>query len=196
MPFIPKRPPSLVHLSDAAAARVLSRNFGDVAKAAKDLGVHRSDLRHLTWHNPRILDASHERMELFVDHMWGEAVRGLYSKRASDRMRAADRIFAHPRAIGNPFAAGFAPAPRARGPRGSNVFVEAERARLVIEGEVAAEQSAERAAEQSAEREREWALEQERVEVMVERRPSAPPVAPAMNLWPSGIRRPTRGRRW
>ena len=64
MPFIPKRPPSLAHLSDEAAARALSKHFGDVVEAAKELGVDRKDLRRLTWHNPRILDAAHERMSL------------------------------------------------------------------------------------------------------------------------------------
>ena len=49
------------------------------------------------------------------------------------------------------------PAPRTRGPRGPDVFVEAERARLAIEREVAAE----RDSEQSAEREREAAAERD-----------------------------------
>jgi hypothetical protein len=91
MPFIPKRPPGLAHLSDEAAARVLSRHFGDIAKAAKDLGVDRKNLRRLTWHNPRILDAAHERMELFVHHMWGEAVRDLNSDIPRIRRRGTDR---------------------------------------------------------------------------------------------------------
>jgi hypothetical protein len=76
MPFIPKRPLSLEHLSDDAAARALSRHFGDIVEAAKDLGVNRKDLRRLTWHNPGILHAAHERMSLFVHHMWGEPCAG------------------------------------------------------------------------------------------------------------------------
>ena len=101
MPHIPKRPPSLEHLSDERAARSLSKHFGNIVEAAKELAVDRRDLRRLIWHNPRILDAAHERMELFLDHTWGEAVCGLDSRRASVRQRAADRIFAHPRAIGS-----------------------------------------------------------------------------------------------
>ena len=66
MPFIPKRPPSLAHLTDEAAARALSKHFGDIVETAKDLSVDRKDLRRLTWSNPAILDAAHERMSLFI----------------------------------------------------------------------------------------------------------------------------------
>ena len=190
--FIPKRPASLAHLTNEAAARALSRHFGDIVEAAKELGVDRKDLRRLTWHNPRILDAAHERMSLFVHHMWGEAVCGLDSRVASVRQRAVDRMFAHPMTLGNPFASGlslFAPAARARGPH-----------RLVDGGGEAAADALEREAEaeQARELEREAAAEREleRVEVMVERRPSAPTPASTASLWPSHIRRPTRGRRW
>jgi hypothetical protein len=195
--MFPERPSSLADLTDEQAARALSRRFGDVAAAAKDLNVDRTDLRRLTWSNPAILDAAHERMELFVDHMWGEAVDGLDSRSARVRMRAADRIFAHPRAIDHPFAGGlslFAPAPRVRGPRRSD---EAEKARAAHDRELAAEREREAAAERERAFERERVLEEERAELMVERRPSAPAPAPAMSLWPaSRIRRPTRGRPW
>ena len=121
-------------------------------------------------------------MSLFVHHMWGEAVSGLDSRVASVRQRAVDRMLSHPMAIGNPFASGlslFAPASRARGPH------------RLVEGGGKAALEREAAAEQAIERERERELE--RVEVMVERRPSAP-TAPTASLWPSHIRRPTRGR--
>jgi hypothetical protein len=88
------------------------------------------------------------------------------------------------------------PAPRARKARGSDGFVEAERARAALEREVAAERDVERAAEREREAAAERAREQERSEVMVERRPPASAPAPAMSLWPPGIRRPRRGRRW
>ena len=61
MPHVPTRPPALEHLSDEAASIVLARHFGDIVKAACDLGVDRKALRRLTWHNPRILAAAHER---------------------------------------------------------------------------------------------------------------------------------------
>jgi hypothetical protein len=177
----------------------LSKHFGDVVKTAKALGVDRRDLRKLIWHNPKILDAAADRQELFIEHMWSEAVRGLDSRSARVRQRAVDRLFAHPRAIDHPFAGGlslFARAPRPRGPRGPNIFVEAERARAAHDRELAAERDVERAAEREREAAVKQALEQERVEVMVERRPPVSPVAPALSLWPPGVRRPTRGRRW
>jgi hypothetical protein len=195
MPFVPKRPLSLKHLTDEQAARSLSRNFGNVAAAARELGVGRADLRKLTWHNPKILDAAADRQELFVERMWSEAVRGLNHRSARVRMRAADRLFAHPRAIDHPFAGGlsvFAPASRSRAP---NPSAAAERARLRLEQEASAERERERAAEQSLERQRELAFEQERAEVRVERRRSAATPASTTSLWPPGIRRPTRGRR-
>ena len=62
MPFVPARPLSLNHLSDEAASLALDKHLGDFVKAAKELNINRSDLRKLTWHNPRILNAAHERM--------------------------------------------------------------------------------------------------------------------------------------
>jgi hypothetical protein len=65
VPWVPLRPPVLNHLSEEAASAVLAKHFGDIVKAARELGVDRKDLRKLTWHNPNILNAAHERMELF-----------------------------------------------------------------------------------------------------------------------------------
>ena len=188
----PKRPPSLEHISEDAAARALSRHFGDFVKAARDLNVKRTDLRKLSWHNPRILDAAHERMDLFIFVQRDEIMSGLNSKVASVRRRAVDRMVANPMLFGD-LDHPLAPAPRVRGPRGPNVFVEAERARLAIEREVAAEREMERAAERERDAAAERAAERERFEVMVECRPAP---APTISLWPSHIRRPTRGRRW
>jgi hypothetical protein len=39
MAMFSRRPASLAHLTDEAAARALSRHFGDFVKAAKELGV-------------------------------------------------------------------------------------------------------------------------------------------------------------
>ena len=191
MPFIPKRPASLAHISDEAAARALSKHFGNIVEAATELGVDRKDLRRLTWHNPRILEAAHERMSLFAYHMLDEAVRGLDSRVASVRRCAVDRMLAHPMMLGHPFASGlslFAPAARARGP---HHLVEGG-GKAALEWEAAAELAREREREATAERE----LERELVGVTVERRPSAPTRASTPSLWPPHIRRPTRGRRW
>jgi hypothetical protein len=189
MPTFSPRPASLAHLSDEAAARALSKHFGNIIEAAKELGVDRKDLRRLTWANPAVLDAAHERMSLFIFVQRDEIVRGLSSRVASVRRRAIDRMGENPALFGDlqhPLFELLAPAARARG---SHRLVE-RGGKAVLEREAAAELAREREREAAAERELE--LERERVEVMVERRPSAP----TASLWPSHIRRPTRGRRW
>jgi hypothetical protein len=204
LPFIPKRPPALAHVSEDAAARALSSRFGSVAQAAKDLGVRHGDLGQLIRHNPAILDAAHERMSFFIFVRRDEIISGLSSKVASVRRRAIDRMAANPALFGDLFAGGLsllAPAARARGPSHSAAAVdEARLAQERLEREAAAELAfegeRERALADARERDNELILERERGAVMVERRPSAPTPASTVSLWPSYIRRPTRGRRW
>jgi hypothetical protein len=189
MPHVPRRPPALAHLSDEAASIVLARHFGDMVKAARELGVKCTDLRRLTWHNPRILNAAHERIELFRIGVRSKIIGAVYSRSAKRRRWGFDAMFDSYEFRDHPFVNGlslFAPAWRARGP---HRLVEGG-GKVALEREAAAEQAIERQREAAAERELE--LERERVEVMVERRPSAP----TASLWPSHIRRPTRGRRW
>jgi hypothetical protein len=202
MAMFSKRPASLAHLTDEEAARVLSKRFGDVVKAARDLGVDRKILRRLIWSNPAILAAAHERQELFIIVRRDELMGKFMSKVASVRDRAAAQLCGNP-VLREPFAGAgssldlLTPAPRVRKTRGSDVFVEAERAHAIVDRELAAERDMERAAEREREAAAERAIEQGRSEVMVERRPPAPtPAPPTMSLWPAHIRRPTRGRRW
>jgi hypothetical protein len=68
---------------------------------------------------------------------------------------------------------------------------DAEKARVALE-----HLEHEVAAERAVERERERVLEQEQSELMVERRRSQPTPTSTASLWPLGIRRPSRGRRW
>ena len=90
MPHVPKRPPALAHLSDEAASIVLSRHFGDMVAAAKELGVDRKDLRRLTWNNPKILAAAHERMALFRIGVRSKIIGAIYSKSAARRRWGSD----------------------------------------------------------------------------------------------------------
>ena len=96
MAMFSRRPASLAHLSDEAAARALSKHFGNIVEAAKELGVDRKALRRLTWSNPAILDAAHERMSLFIFVQRDEIISGLNSRIASVRRRAIDRMGANP----------------------------------------------------------------------------------------------------
>jgi hypothetical protein len=188
MPFVPKRPPALNHLSDEAASIVLAKHFGDVVKAAKELGVDRKDLRRLTWHNPRILNAAHERMELFRIGVKSKILEAVYSPHAKRRSWGFDALCESYEFRDNLFARALAPAPRERVP----AVVDAQ---LVLEREAAAELERERDAELEGDRRR----EQEGAGVVVDvELPRSFERAPQVEAggWPAGIRRPTRGRRW
>ena len=196
MAMFSKRPASLAHLTDEAAARALSKHFGDVLKAAKDLGVDRKDLSKLTWSNPAILDSAHERMGLYIFVQRDEIIRGLHSRRGSERRRAIDRMAANPGLFGDlchsPAFAFLLPAER---PRRS--FDDGGRAAL--DRGVAAERVIEQERERALELERERALRESVGRdqgVMVDRR--AP--AAALDLRPENrkyahVRGLVRGQR-
>jgi hypothetical protein len=192
MPFVPARPLSLNHLSDEVASLALDKHLGDFAAAAKELNINRSDLRKLTWHNPRILSAALERMWLFRSGVRSKITAAIYSGSAKRRRWGFDAMFDSYEfrdQWSNPALLMLAPASRrrAKAPKADNV-------QLVLEREAAAELDRERAAEfEAAERAREAAeieRRQERVAIVVDNRPEAP------SRWPAGIRRPTRGRPW
>jgi hypothetical protein len=178
MPHVPKRPPALEHLSDEAASIVLARHFGDFVKASRDLGVKRTDLRRLTWHNPRILKASHERMELFHIGVKSKIIAALYSRSAKRRRWGFDAMFDSYEFRDHPFAS-------ARWAQREQVKAT-EAGRLVLEREAAAELA----------RERDGDRRRETGEIVVDIEPSVTPAAQAGSLWPAGIRRPSRGMRW
>jgi hypothetical protein len=182
MPHVPKRPPNLGHLSDEAAARALSRHFGDMAAAARDLNVKRKDLRGLSRHNPRILSAAHERIELFRMGVRSKIMTAVYSRSAKRRQWGIDAMLDGYEFRDHPFANARWSAP-ARRERAKKV-VEAQ---LVLELQAAAELAREREREIEDERRRE--REAESVETVIA-------IAHAVSLWPAWIRRPTRGRRW
>jgi hypothetical protein len=114
MPFVPLRPLALAPLSDEAASIVLAKYFGDVVKAAKELGVDRKDLRRLTWHNPRILNAAHERMELFHIGVKSKILEAVYSRSAKKQRWGVDALCESYEFRDNPFAKALAPAPASR----------------------------------------------------------------------------------
>jgi hypothetical protein len=117
------------------------------------------------------------------------------SKAASVRRRAVDRMAANPGLFGpslqhHPAFALLAPAPRARSRPSEEVRARLARERLDREAAAEIEREREREIEDDRRRER------ERIEAMVEHRPSELTPASTVSLWPSHIRRPTRGRRW
>ena len=162
---------------------MLAKHFGDVVKAAKELGVDRKDLRRLTWHNPRILKAAHERMELFRIGVKSKILEAVYSRSAKRRRWGYDALFDSYEFRDNLFASASAPAQRERVP----AVVDAQ---LVLEREAAAELDREREAELEGDRRR----EQEGEEMVDIELPASSGRVQAGSLWPAGIRRPTWGR--
>ena len=57
------------------------------------LGVDRKALRRLTWHNPRILNAAHERLELFHIGVKSKIIAAIYSRSAKRRRWGFDAMF-------------------------------------------------------------------------------------------------------
>jgi hypothetical protein len=197
------RPPALAHISDEAAAKALSRHFGDFVQAACELNISRTDLRRLTWANPSILDAAHERMQLFIFVRKDEIISGLHSRRASDRRRAIDRIAANPGLFGDIGHSAFAllaPAARSRGFHRSAVAIdrpdEGLLARERLEQEAAAEIDREREREAAADRERESAVDRRSSAERgaIESAPARGTELPSGNAKYSGMRRLTRRR--
>ena len=182
MPHVPKRPPVLAHVSDEAASIVLARHFGDFVVAARELNVDRKDLRRLTWHNPRVLNAAHERMELFHIGVKSKILEAMYSCSAKRRRWGFDAMFDSYEFRDHPLASARWAAPAQR-----------ERAKKVVEAQLVLAQEA--AAELERERAAERRREQEGAEIVADIEPP-PPQVQAGSLWPAGIRRPTRGMRW
>ena len=203
MPFVPARPPSLKHLSSAAASAALAKHFGDIVKAAHELGVDRADLLKLTWHNPRVLKAAHERMELFRIGVRSKIIQAVLSKSSKRQRWGVDALYDSYEFRDSPFASAkwFAPAQRESAAKDALVLErereqERERERTAI-AELEREATAELAREREAEFEADRRREQETVVVEIERPRKAPRALPSQggSLWPAGIYRPTRGRR-
>jgi hypothetical protein len=177
LPFVPKRPPVLAHLSSADASLVLARHFGDFAKAARELGVDRKDLQQLSRHNPRILNAAHERMELFHIGVKSKIIEAVLSKSSKRQRWGVDALCESYEFRDSPFASAkwFAPA---RAP----AVVDAQ---FGLEREAAAELEREQAAELEGDRRRERKDE----EPLVSEEPAPSLVEPALAkselpLWP------------
>jgi hypothetical protein len=113
MPFKPKFPEVCRHLDPAVVSRTLAKHRLNICAAAKELGVRRTDLTKLTWHDPKLLDEAMEACELCVIRCTSAMIEDLYSSKAWRRKRGVDRILASPLAYGDPLAM-LAPAPRPR----------------------------------------------------------------------------------
>jgi hypothetical protein len=201
MPFTPKRPLALIHLSDEAASAMLAKHVGDVAKAARELGVDRKDLRRLIWHNPNILNAAHERMGLFRIGVKSKIIEAVYSRSAKRRRWGYDAMFDSYEFRDSLFASAkwFASAQRESAAKDVLVWEREQTAAAEFEREAAAELEQEAAAElaheRALEREADRRRESEPVvaEVACPRKAPLALLAQGGSLWPAGVRRPSRG---
>jgi hypothetical protein len=66
MPYIPKAPASCAHSTFAVVERTLTKHYGDIRAAARELGVSVPDLRRLTWSKPELLEEAQIECLLFV----------------------------------------------------------------------------------------------------------------------------------
>jgi hypothetical protein len=107
MPRIPKFPGACRHLDLGVVSHTLAKHRLDICGAAKELGVNRTDLRRLTWHDPKLLDEAKEAIELYRHRCNGLVIDELYSPERWRRRRAVEQILA---TQGHPLA----PAPRPR----------------------------------------------------------------------------------
>ena len=186
LPYIPPRPPELDHLTDEAASAALASHYGNFRLAARELGVDAKLLRRLFWHNPRIMETSKERAELFHRWLSGNLFLSLIAGATGISSRGCgvgDYPTIRPvpglgKELTKDIKKGKPRGRHARKPAPPNVD-------LVVEREV----------ELRVELERERAVS----EVMVDRRMPAPargPEAPRGQPgggWPTWVRRPSRG---
>ena len=114
MTFISKFPEACRHLDLDLVRRTLTRHRLDISAAAKELGVNRTDLRRLTWHDPKLLGEALDACGLYVIRCNSRMIEGLSSPRQQVRDRAAEQIFASPMAYGHPLAAALTSAPRSK----------------------------------------------------------------------------------
>ena len=160
------------------------------SKRRKSWASIRKDLRRLTWHNPRILKASHERMDLFRIGVRSKILEAVWSRSAKRRRWGYDAMFNSYEFRDCLLASAklLAPAPKQR--------AKVVDAQLVLEREAAAELAREQAIEMDSylRREQEGELQPA---TLVDVEPSlnsrkAPPAQVGAG-WPAGIRRPSRG---
>jgi hypothetical protein len=133
VPHKPKFPEACRHLDLAVVSRTLAKHRLDICAAAKELGVNRTDLRRLTWHDPKLLDEAKDVCALDYARYTSAMIQDLHSSKAWRRRRGVDDLLASPLAYGHPFAI-MAPAPRPRVKSNrpwSEYFLEIERQRAL-----------------------------------------------------------------
>jgi hypothetical protein len=134
MPFIPKLPQVCRHLDMALVLQTLTKHRLDITAAARELGIRRTDLSQLTWHNPKLLEAAKEAIALHVCRCHSVMIQALYSPKRRRQEWAASKILASSMGSSSPFAPDLRPQPRpatrSTRPR-SEFLIEADRQRAL-----------------------------------------------------------------
>ena len=124
MPFIPKFPEACRHLDPDLVRRTLTKHRLDICAAAKELGVNRTDLRRLTWHDPKLLDEAREVCDLYLHRCRALMIQGLFSPNIRKREWAVDQILSSSLAVGHPMATvSRAPRPKVKSNRPPSPFI-------------------------------------------------------------------------
>jgi hypothetical protein len=91
-------------LAPAEVERALVKHFGDIAGAARELGVPGPDLRRLTWAEPGLYNNALEELELIVERAKGAVIEALYSDDPRRQEWASDKIMRSYAARNHPLA--------------------------------------------------------------------------------------------
>jgi hypothetical protein len=102
--MLPKVPAACADLDLAQVSRVLAKHYGDIAGAARELGVSGPDLKRLTWAKPQLLEeAELERMGV-ISQVWHVLITALDSPNWRRRAWASDKIMSSWLARDHPLA--------------------------------------------------------------------------------------------
>src|SRR6516164_982339 len=104
MPFIPKFPETCRSLDPDLVRRTLTKHRLNICAAAKELGVHHTALRRLTWRNPKLLGEAKEVCDLYVIRCRSLMIEGLFSSNTRKREWAVDQILSSSLAFGHPMS--------------------------------------------------------------------------------------------
>ena len=104
MSSFPKPPASCADLDLAVVERVLTKHYGDIPAAARELGVSRPDLKRLTWAKPKLIEGAELARMGVIARAWSELIQALYSEDPNRQMWASDKILSSWLARDHPLA--------------------------------------------------------------------------------------------
>ena len=104
MPRLPRPPADCADLDFAWVERTLTKHFGDIPAAAKELDLSIPDLRRLTWAKPDLLEEAELECMGIIARAVGELIRALTSDDPRRREWASEKIMSSYMARNHPLA--------------------------------------------------------------------------------------------